>query len=158
MLTFICSYLQGEESRRMISPFTANLEHSTASVACLLSSLILFQSKSPDDDRISRVVNGLHSLHVYANEYWLDHLLAVGSVEPGFDHSSRLYALMSILSSELAKMENMNPKQRQDRDVATDDARIQCLKGLDGIYQTARATLHARSAKYLDSETLGEGI
>jgi hypothetical protein len=132
---------------------TAGFEHGTASVSCLLSGLIVFNPQFQAEERGLRVVKGLHAFHVYANEYWLDHLLAIGTSDRGFDHSPRLYALMHMLSSKLWDTEKKTtPVRSQLLDSGFADAQLKCLASFEGLYRTAKATLQARSAKYLDED------
>lgn len=158
LIFFAVSYLEGENSRRLISPITASLEQATASVSCLLSGVVLFNSQYSTEERGRRVVKGLHAFHVYANEYWLDHLLAIGTSDQGFDEASRLYALMHMLSSELTKSDESSTfARKQLPESASADAQLRCLASFEGLYRTAKVTLQARSARYLDENTPSSG-
>jgi len=110
----------------------------------------VFNPHFSDHERGLRVVKGLHALHVYADGHWLDYLLAIGASNQGFGQYSKLNALISRLSSKLTGREIPNSTQRQ---LPRLDTRLKCLVGFDGLYQTAKDILQARSVKYLDEST-----
>lgn len=141
----------------MVSETAASYEHALTSVTCLVSGLDVFGPGSSDHERSLRVLKSLHAFHVYANEYWLDHLLAVGVSDQGFDNNSKLYSLMCQLSSKLALLKRSNPEKRPLRESGALDDRLLCLKGLAGLYDSGRATLEARLAKSLDKCATDQG-
>ena len=146
------SFLQSKESGALMSETTACFEHSVASVTCLLSGINVFGREFPDQERQLRVVQGLHSFHVYANEYWLDHVLVAGGSEQGIDQSSQLYALMSRLSSDLSELQSLkqNASGSQTRDTPSLEAQLLCLKGLPGLLGAAKTTLVSRTTRYMN--------
>lgn len=138
---FLASFLEGEDGGRMISPNHAHNEFGLASVTCLLSGLHVFGQEFPNDKRSVRVLKGLHGFHVYSSEYWLDHLLAVGNSDGGFDSSSELCASMSRLSSRLSQLEAELP------DLDFWDDQLGCLKGFGGLCRSARYSLKGEASQ-----------
>lgn len=53
--------------------------HALASTTCLLSGLEVFNVGYSHQDRMMRVLKGLHGFHVYANKYWVDYVLNIFS-------------------------------------------------------------------------------
>jgi len=134
-----------------MSETTACFEHSVASVTCLLSGIKVFGRELPDQERQLRVVQGLHSFHVYANEHWLDHLLVAGGSEQGIDRSSQLYALMSRLSSNLSELQSLDQDASgaQTRDAPSLEAQLLCLKDFAGLLGAAKTKLVSRATRHL---------
>ncbi|KAK4444371.1 hypothetical protein QBC34DRAFT_475092 [Podospora aff. communis PSN243] len=144
-------YLKSRGESTMISKDTASYEHGTASVTCLLSGLTVFNTTYPAHDQSLRVLRGLHALHVYAKEFWLDHVLeAMASNQM---HSPcRLRTLMSQLASKLFELDITSTQRHQVRDGTTSDSTLECLKPFEGLYIYAKIVLQARSAKSLEEK------
>ncbi|RYP39263.1 hypothetical protein DL768_010728 [Monosporascus sp. mg162] len=72
-------YLKGTESGHFIRESSAIYEHALACLAALISGARVFGTEYPDQDRMIRIVKGLHGFHLYAYEHWIDELLgAIG--------------------------------------------------------------------------------
>ncbi|KAF4635514.1 hypothetical protein G7Y89_g2570 [Cudoniella acicularis] len=95
------NYLQSPASGPFIQQQQVSYEQSLACVACLLSGLNVFQQRYGDNDRLRRVLKGLHGLHLYANEHWIEHLLIAGSHGAGLDTISNLLRLTERLCNDL---------------------------------------------------------
>lgn len=53
----------------------------TACISYLCSSFDLIDERVADSEKFLGVLRSYHGLHLYANEYWLQHLLAFRSVD-----------------------------------------------------------------------------
>lgn len=126
-------------------------------VTCLLSGLKVFGSGYPKKERIIRVVNGLHAFHIYANEFWIDHLLVVGKSEQGFEQSPLLCSLLDALSSELGELRKLDQELPKDQDISKVDLEIQCLASRKGLYEAGKNALMARSMRGFMKRVSNEG-
>lgn len=149
------SYLEHEDNGAFISEAGASLEHSIASATCLLSGLQVFGPEFQDHERKLRVVHGLHAFHIYATEYWLDHLLVAGASEGGFNQSPMLCLLLSRLSSELEHLDSELGATTRDSPLL--ESQIQCLSSRKGLYEAARVTLIDKSTRNLRGNTDSKG-
>ncbi|KAH8688529.1 hypothetical protein BGZ61DRAFT_494602 [Ilyonectria robusta] len=78
-------------------------DHGVAAITCLLSGLKVFGNTYRQEDAYLRVAKGLHGFHVYATEYWTEHLLsyAVSADTLNTASSPSLLALACQLADEL---------------------------------------------------------
>lgn len=151
------SYMQTESCCLAISEPGAIYEQALASIVCLTSGLDIFCSTYPENDRHERVLKGLHGFHIYANEYWVENLLAIGNSRQSFDHSTALYSCMRQLSNELEKFVGL-PLHDQDRsNILPPNNQLQCLANFAGLYENAKTALQAKSAKKLVETLQDEG-
>ncbi|KAJ4303250.1 hypothetical protein N0V90_002143 [Kalmusia sp. IMI 367209] len=147
-------FLQSAQGRISISERVASREHATATVTSLLAGLRVFQEGADERIRLLQLVRGVHGLHVYATEFWIECLLSDAAFTNGFDVSSDLFALASGLAHQLsAGRTDPLPKELtvQPSDV---DERLQLFQQHPLIYEQMKAALNARSRKHLENEML----
>jgi hypothetical protein len=73
-----CRYILEEEFRQggpFISPNDAHLSICFSCVAHLNTSYPLLPDRSTERERAALVIQGFHGLHLYANQFWMDHFL-----------------------------------------------------------------------------------
>jgi hypothetical protein len=73
-----CRYILEEEFRQggpFISHNDAHLSICFSCVAYLNTSYPLLPDRSTELERAALVIQGFHGLHLYANQFWVDHLL-----------------------------------------------------------------------------------
>ncbi|KAK0724039.1 hypothetical protein B0H67DRAFT_640615 [Lasiosphaeris hirsuta] len=84
-------------------------EQGQAIASCLLSGLEVFSPTyhptDPKKDRSLRVIRGLHGLHVYATEFWVEYLLLVAASDKGLDTTSRFFKRSIQLSKSLNSLQ-----------------------------------------------------
>ena len=68
-------FLTGSESGPFLRREWAHLQQTITCTQVLLSGLILFNNPFNDHEKSLRAVRGVHGLHIYANEFWIEHLL-----------------------------------------------------------------------------------
>ncbi|KAI1131060.1 hypothetical protein F5Y10DRAFT_262625 [Nemania abortiva] len=132
----------------------ATTELCTSTINCLLSGLDNLVA-GPEDSKAIRVVKGFHGLHVYATEFWTEHLLRHASLGE-FKPDSQIFSLASDLAQRLEKF-----IQTPDEDIdGVDDTllndRVAPLKGQPLLQKHVKAALKARSLKRLESNIIEE--
>lgn len=83
-------------------------EQSTALVTCVLSDFDVLAPSFSERERVSRFVKGLDSLHVYANEYWLECLMNSSTPDNGIKDTSILFAVCRQLARQLSATIKVN--------------------------------------------------
>ncbi|KAL5382784.1 hypothetical protein DPSP01_006342 [Paraphaeosphaeria sporulosa] len=135
-----------------VSERTAIREHATATVTALLAGRRIFREDFDERLRLLQLVRGVHGLHVYATEFWIEYLLSDAALSNGPDVSSDLFALASRLAHELSagRIESL-PKEltAQPSDI---DERLQLFQEYHPLYEQMKASLNSRSRKRLEVE------
>lgn len=77
----------------------AEYDLTLACVAYLRFSITLIDAEFSEEERTIRVSKGLHGIHLYAHEYWLDHLLSYIQASRGFkaENSNILHGHLDCL-------------------------------------------------------------
>ncbi|RAO67477.1 uncharacterized protein BHQ10_003489 [Talaromyces amestolkiae] len=153
-LTFIHvsvkDYLQMPGSTLLIDRVKEVYEHAIASVTCLLSGLEVFNVGYSNQDRIMRVLKGLHGFHVYANQYWVDYILEILSLNSEQHNlQSGLTTILRDLSNALESSGRLLQSSKKAEELAVSDSRLVLLKQYPGLYKNAQITLQARSQTML---------
>lgn len=112
-------FLQSPESNTILDEFSAVREQGLAIASCLLSGLQVFQLTYPEQARSLRVLRGFHGMHVYALEYWIDHLLYIAASKNGLDISTKFFIRSHELSIALNSLHSTED-QELDRKVLDD--------------------------------------
>lgn len=73
----IFRYLRNTDRYSFLQPQRAQFTVSLACVLYLQSSLGFIDPRVPEDENVLSVLLGLHELHLYAIDHWVDHLLAL---------------------------------------------------------------------------------
>ncbi|ESA44365.1 hypothetical protein GE21DRAFT_2385 [Neurospora crassa] len=142
-------YLQTPGCILFLDRSAATREHATATITCLVSGFWIFAEQLADDNRILRIVKGIHGLHIYSNQFWLECFLDTVSTSRGLVHGSPLHQVAQALANSL----RLQPSTRTSstsgnaESTASEDNRLQYLKEHDAIYEMARRELGERVAR-----------
>ena len=122
------------------------MEQTIACVACLISGIEIFRPEyySPICD--IRVVKGLHGLHLYSNEYWIDYALAVFRPGSLLNQSPKLTSLLGDLSQRFQLLAVIYSEADADETSWTKDS-LALMEPYKGIYDHVRATLSMRAQR-----------
>ncbi|GAP92702.1 putative NACHT domain-containing protein [Rosellinia necatrix] len=157
-LTFIHvsvkEFLQSSTSNFQITQKEAATEHCVATITCLLSGFKYLLDEPPHAKAI-RIVKGIHGLHVYATEFWTEHLLHYASLGD-FNKSERLIKLANELADTLEKYTDSSPEDNLRLDDTSMDARLEFLKDQPLLSKHIEASLKARCLKRLEANILRE--
>jgi hypothetical protein len=133
-----------------ISERVAIREHATAAVTTLLASSKIFGADIDERLRLLQLVRGVHGLHVYATEFWIEYLLSDAALSNGPDISSDLFALAFRLAHELSAS-HIHPLPKELTQQPSDiDERLQFFQTHPILYEQMKAALNARSRKRLE--------
>lgn len=102
----------------------------------------------PDYDHESKRVEvgkGVHGLCRYAQEHWLEHLLAYLSTREGShdDHKERILLALDNLANALSRFDDNAPLGKASRSL---DVRLDLLKGRDPSYTFATRVIISQLA------------
>src|SRR3569833_169035 len=101
------SYLQTTESSIVLRKQDAVSEHGHACITCLLDGFSVFSPAYDQQRRNERMFKGLHGLHMYATQNWMEYLLASAVPNIGLDDSSDLFSKAMLFA-----MLSMTPANR----------------------------------------------
>lgn len=143
-------------SKLLISRNKEIYEHALASATCLLSGLEVFNAEYSHQDRISRVLKGMHGFYIYANQYWVDYVLEI------FSSSSQqqvcdLTATLRTLSNALEMFGGLSLHSKKTGESAVSENRLDLIKEYLGLYQNAKIVLQARKQKIVVGVSSKEG-
>ncbi|EGO53325.1 hypothetical protein NEUTE1DRAFT_133746 [Neurospora tetrasperma FGSC 2508] len=149
VLTCRDRYLQTPGCILFLDRSAAMHEHATATITCLLSGFWIFSGQLADNTRILRIVKGLHGLHIYSNQFWLNCFLDAVSTGHGLVHDSLLHGVAQELANFLHNQPSTLtiPTSGIAESTASRDSRLQCLKEHGAIYEMARRELEERVAR-----------
>lgn len=135
-----------------ISERAAIREHATATVTALLAGRRIFEESFDERIRLLQLVRGVHGLHVYATEFWIEYLLSDAKLSSGLDVFSNLFALASRLAKDLSTNSLYPlPKELTIHPVDIDE-RLQLFQEHHLLYEQMKAALNSRSRKRLEAE------
>ncbi|KAL0475570.1 hypothetical protein QR685DRAFT_568337 [Neurospora intermedia] len=151
-------YLQNPGCILFLDRSAAIHEHATATITCLVSGFWIFSGQLADNTRIRRIVKGLHGLHIYSNQFWLDCFLDAISIghgscwldrNNGLVHDSPLHGVAQELANFLHNQPSTLtiPTSGIAESKASRDSRLQYLKEHGAIYEMARRELEKRAAR-----------
>ncbi|EGZ76362.1 hypothetical protein NEUTE2DRAFT_98097 [Neurospora tetrasperma FGSC 2509] len=142
-------YLQTPGCILFLDRSAAMHEHATATITCLLSGFWIFSGQLADNTRILRIVKGLHGLHIYSNQFWLNCFLDAVSTGHGLVHDSLLHGVAQELANFLHNQPSTLtiPTSGIAESTASRASRLQCLKEHGAIYEMARRELEERVAR-----------
>lgn len=149
ILTCRHRYLQTPGCILFLDRSAATHEHATATITCLVSGFWIFSGQLADDNRILRIVKGIHGLHIYSNQFWLDCFLDTVSTAHGLVHGSPLHQVAQALANFLCHQPAMltSSTSGNAENSAGADSRLQYLKEHNVIYEMARRELGERVAR-----------
>ncbi|KAL7792442.1 hypothetical protein V8C37DRAFT_416340 [Trichoderma ceciliae] len=153
------NYLQSAASGPFVRQPQAFYEQSIACISCLLSGVQVFQNEYDNQDRLRRVVQGFHGFHLYATEYWVQHLFAAAaSSEAGLEGNTALLRLTESLC-HLLESRSASP-ETTERTFYTQELRLNnnlsMLERHQTIYKYVKFELMCRQS-VLTSRTLPSG-
>ncbi|KAJ3569742.1 hypothetical protein NPX13_g5979 [Xylaria arbuscula] len=125
-----------------------------STITCLLSGFRYLFDDTKQAGAV-RIVKGIHGLHVYATEFWTEHLLNCASVG-GLNDSECLIELANTLANKLEKYTNVFTEERPVLDDGSKDQRLEALKEHPLISKQVEASLRARCLKRLEYKILKE--
>lgn len=131
------------------------VEHCLASTTCLLSGLTYLDPQSSESIRSLRVLKGIHGFHIYAHENWVDNLLAVASLQGGFERSSRLSNALTSLSARLEGLSrSRGAPEAGPGSLQSNGRRLDPIRVYPGLYSTAVAAEADAQGNQKDRHTL----
>ncbi|KAI1093508.1 hypothetical protein F5B19DRAFT_123936 [Rostrohypoxylon terebratum] len=120
-------FLLSPSSNLAIDERGAIAEHSLATIACLLSGVDVFVNPCQDDTKYLRVAKGLHGLHVYSTEYWIEYLLSQVTLAP-CQITSIIFNLANQLAEKLFLLRNPAVDMQDPVNLAVQDTRLVSLQ------------------------------
>jgi hypothetical protein len=145
-------------SKLLISRDKEIYDHALASTTCLLSGLEVFNVGYSHQDRIMRVFKGLHGFHVYANQYWVDHVLDVFASTNSQHQFFDLTTTLRNLSNALEMLEGLSAfASKKTGELTVSDNRLDLLKEYPGLHKNAKIAAQARSQKVFSGVSGEEG-
>jgi hypothetical protein len=151
-------YLLDASKGPILSPLQAHYDISFACVAYLVSSVDLIDSSHYPIKPLLRVVEGFHSLQLYANAFWPEHVLefallysAIGTI--GTDPIMvQLHQL-----KEIHDKYTVSPADRRTESTAALDPRLDRLKGRTDLHTLLKQVLRYRqSLLYAQQNSRGD--
>jgi len=108
-------------------------------------------------------VKGLHGLHVYANEHWLECLMKSSTPDKGIDETSTLYTVSMQLSRQLSATMEANEESNSPSEVISSPlgSLLQNLQQQPDLFALAMTALKQRSrkgGKVLSASTDNQGL
>ncbi|EXF79271.1 NACHT domain-containing protein [Colletotrichum fioriniae PJ7] len=156
--TFIHSsvklFLGSQHSSLVVNETTTLSEHGLATITCLLSGTNVFSTMYGEQDRLYRVLKGIHSFHVYATEYWTEYLLSWVEGANSTDANSPLLTLACTLAQRLDETDVYSPPGGQRSEFEQLDKRMNSLVDYPLVFKHVGNFLRARSLKSLETELL----
>lgn len=141
----------------LISRDTAIYEHALASTACLLSGLEVFNVGYSHQDRVKRVLKGLHGFHIYASQYWTDYVLYICSSGDSHHQLFDLTTTLRNLSNALEVLGGLSISSKGTGELTVSGNRLDLLKEYPGLQINAKIALQARSQMTLGGVSGEEG-
>jgi len=99
-------------------------------------------------------VRGLHGLHVYATEYWTEHLLYLAKSTGGLDKIPSVFALACRLVDKLSEPSSDGQVEELCSEPGLFENKLQALRQHPRLHKCVERALIARSLKKLESELL----
>ncbi|KAI0466178.1 hypothetical protein F4859DRAFT_334509 [Xylaria cf. heliscus] len=138
-------YLQTAESVVRINRNRAHLEHAIATTTCISSGLDVFQPSYLPQDRLVRMLRGLHGLHVFAYEHWIDCILHALSPRDTGEDTPKLLGILSDVSQKLVALSG--PLTTQHESIPTSEPKLELLRQFPPLFLVAREFLLARNQR-----------
>lgn len=148
----LARFLVSAQGLISISERTAIREYATATVTALLAGRRIFREDFDERLRLLQLVRGVHGLHVYATEFWIEYLLSDAAFSNGPDISSDLFVLASRLAQELSAGRIYSLPKELTVPPSDVDERLQLFQQHHLLYEQMKASLNSRSRKCLEVE------
>lgn len=115
----------------------------------------MFNDGYPEHSKAIRVIKGIHSLHMYATEYWTEYLLSEASRHGGIGSDICVFRLARQLSD---KLERIAPSsvQRSNPDQFNSDERLSLLKQHQALQEHVEWSLKSGTIEQLERELQSE--
>ncbi|KAI9791132.1 MAG: hypothetical protein M1816_004363 [Peltula sp. TS41687] len=146
----LARYILDALSGPFISGDRAHHDIAFACIAYLCSSFDLIDPRVPSGDLLIRVGEGFHGLHLYANAYWLDHLLSYVDMSKSLDTDAssplvtQLLRLCETHQQLLDTVQNTSISRSLPLTAAQSDKRMGGLSGYPEIHAIAQQVLGSR--------------
>ncbi|KAK1983803.1 hypothetical protein LZ30DRAFT_545280, partial [Colletotrichum cereale] len=147
-------FLSSSSRSLAINENTILSEHSSATLACLLSGSNVFSIAYSDPERQDRVIKGIHGFHVYATEYWTDYLLFQVTIVNDSNGKSQLLNLACKLAEKLDRASEHSPVEGLESKPEELDKRLCCLVNYPVLLKHVASFLRARSFKTFESRLM----
>jgi hypothetical protein len=143
-------FVQASSSNLVIREEEVLQQHATAVLACLISGLDVFSGGFAESLQASRVIKGIHGLHIYATEYWTEYLLSEVTRHGGSSDNC-VFRLARQLAN---KLESLVPSdvQRGDSDPGHFDDRLFLLGQDETLQKHVKRSLESRTMEKLERE------
>lgn len=141
------SYLSSPDSKLLIREDKVITSHCVAVTTCLLSGMEVFHSLYSETDRLSRVMGGIHSLHLYANEYWVDYMRDVLEMSGPSIDDPLLQDLLQHLSSAIEEVQRITTPPKNELAWVDILLSLKSQPPLTGLHIAASEVLASRSSR-----------
>ncbi|KAJ2980469.1 hypothetical protein NUW58_g6935 [Xylaria curta] len=148
-------FLESSESNLRITELPAVEEQGIATLTCLLSGLRMFARPVYHTERNIQVAKGLHGLHIYATEYWVDYLLRFMELVESHNPSSKVIDLAGQLCQHLDGLTAPALNKTDTNTTPALDSRLELLKAYPTIQKQVRMTMQTAN---VNNEPLGRGL
>ncbi len=145
------SFLQSDASSLVIDERQALQEHGIATITCLLSGIKFFTRSIQSHAEYHRVISGVHGLHIYATEHWIDYLLSRQKLATGSTWNSSLFNLASRLAHTMDGFSVLSGQEESEIGSENADERLAMLCHDKELYRVVATSLKARSLRQLES-------
>jgi len=142
------------QSSSIINELLAPREHGIAVITCLLSGLQVFNGDFNSQTRLTRLIKGVHGLHVYATEFWTEYLLSEVAATGKPDISSQFFSMALLLANRLDEAAVTIASTGCIGASDNRDDRLQLLLEHKVLYKHIKAAMESRSRKRLEMELL----
>lgn len=145
-------FLQASSSHLTLDEHLISQQHCFATTACLLASLEIFQDIYPKQDRLLRIINGLHAFLVYCIQYWTDYVLC--TMVPAEGAALPRTPTLDLACKLAHKLDEIHHHKEKDVEIDFNisDARIEALKIYPRLQNHVKRAMYARSLEALEAD------
>ncbi|KAL7801430.1 hypothetical protein V8C43DRAFT_312589 [Trichoderma afarasin] len=146
-------FLQSSDTTLLITEHESQMRHGLATVRCLLSGQQIFAPLYPDSERTLRVLRGLHGFHMYATEFWADHLLTSLEVDQAQFFESNLFALSCRLAGNFVAAETDG--EAADGSQSVSDPRLALIRQKDyPLYKMIKIVISEQNKETIEQASI----
>ena len=112
---------------------------------CLLAGTKVFDPEFPEERRISEMVRGFHGFHAYANNHWVEYILAAIKNAPNMFQVSEFFRASCTLSQTLGHKDSVKSTSISQVINGSSNKELAQLQELDrGLFEVAQLTMIQR--------------
>lgn len=142
-------FLQSRESNVPLEETQILYDQGLATASCLLSGFQTFKKDGSTAEQKLRVVRGLHGLHLYASEYWVEYLLDIAASDDGLKTTTAFFARSNSLAQIInSSSSNFNLESNTDEI----DSRLANLEEHGELWTAARSATSGRAKMTVSPE------